>query len=171
MNSPPLFGRLLWAAIGLTWMVAIVVSVRTFSDLGTYRSRMVRKAGEITELLRMQKELRRYREARLFFESLPVKRPEPVERRLQKAGLEAKVCEVANPPSCAVKGWRIRRQDVDFGEGDVPIAPVMAWLRETENAATTSPPWRVIHVSVRASPRTAGTGRVVALLEALERYE
>jgi hypothetical protein len=160
----------LWLAAGTVWIVALAMTVETGTRIQQARGRLASKLSDWQELRTLEKEMERYRVARRFFDGLPVKHPAPVDPLLKKAGLEARVKDIANPPR-AIPGWTVRQKDVDFAEAEVSVAKVLQSVAEIEQAETNRPPWRMARFSVHSSARNPGTGQVVVLLESLEQSD
>lgn len=156
--------RALWAVAIACVAAGAALTVRTFARAGELRGLLRAKAKAVQELRDIASDLNRYSSARAAFEQIERRTLIPLEGMLEVTMKPSRPEGTRQTRSEIAPGWTLRREEISFGE--VPLLSVMQFLRGVE---LQRPPWRLAKCIVRASSHTPGQGRVVVLLEGLER--
>jgi len=155
--------RVLWPAAAIVLGIGVVMTIQAVRRMDAISLRFEKKLRNLDRLRSLQRELDRYVSAQRAFERLPAKRPVAVERLLEDSLPGWKADDVRKFRRESVSGWVVRQEEIVFGE--IPLSKLMEFVYKAEMQR---PPWRLIRCDIKASSR-AGTGRVVLLLEAMEK--
>ena len=151
----------------LTAAVSVVTGIAlTASDLRQREStfvRLDRKLAALNQLEDMEASAARRRQMVTVYGKAPA-HPSRLED-LVKSELAGPAAEVREqPPTALLPGWTLRRAEVLFSE--IQLSAMADFAARVEKQR---PPWRVVEVSIRASPKAGNYAQVQLILESLER--
>jgi hypothetical protein len=157
---------LFWLCAGILLAAGTVMTGLNVRRANVVSERMNRKIGELKVLRSIEADLARYEAARKSVEQLPEKHPDPLLNAVQEILPGVKADDVRDTRRESVQGWVVRQKEISFG--DVPVGKVMELVRKVEAQKL---PWLLSKCVIRASPKAAGTGQVILLMEAVDRTE
>lgn len=164
--SERMFRRLLWIGSVLVLIMGLGMTIHSVGQMDKVLLKLKNKLDSLDRLRSMEREINRYVIAQQAFEQLSEKYPASLADLLKGVLPGHKVDDIREIRRESIPGWTVRQTEIVFSE--VPLGDLMEFVCKAE---TQRPPWRLIKCNIKASPRIAGSGQVVLLLEALEKTE
>jgi len=158
--------RLLWLSAAVLLVAGFFMTIQNLRNVDTVSQRAKKSVAELNVLRNMEADMARYEAAKLKLEQLSDKHPVSLTGVLQEALPGVKTDEVRDLRKDLGSGWVVRQKEIALN--DIPIGKAMEFVQKAEKQKL---PWCLAKCVIRATPRVAGTGQVVLLMEAVEKVE
>ena len=164
--------QVLYLVAAVTVVAGLALTVGWHRERGALHASLEAKARQLERLQAVRMDVERYEVARQAVAGLPEGRPLPLSDLVEQGLAGTEIGETRDFLREPTPGWRLRQKELALD--DVSLAEAMAFIHRVEQSSMEAdeprrPPWRLASFTAAASAHAPGVGRVVLLLEALER--
>ncbi len=144
--------------------LGLAMSAQSFLKMRNDAGLLASRGSELQQLYTLQSQHQRDLEAVGLFEKLAVKKPESIHEIVRSVIPDAQASIRLKGSHPTVPGWSV--QNVEISMDGIRLAD---FARLIQRAGSQRPPWRLTEITITATEKGAGYGRITAVFEALEK--